>query len=54
MTLTIFEDRNRQVPLMQFSAGDDGSVTVHFREPLNQLHFLKEEVLMIKAFLENK
>lgn len=54
MQLTIYEDRERNVPLMQFMAGDDGSVTLHLREPMHQLHFLKEEVSMIKMFLENR
>lgn len=54
MQLTIFEDRERQVPLMQFNSGDDGSVTVHFREPLNMIHLLKNEADLVKTFLENR
>ena len=54
MTLTLFEDKSRQVPLMQFIAGDDGSVSLHLREPMHMLHFLKEEADLVKAFLENR
>lgn len=53
MTLSFFDDRTRTSLLMLFEFDEkDGSLTVSLREPMHRLTFLREEVAMLRGFLE--
>lgn len=53
MILSFYEDKANTSLLMQFMYDEkDGSLTVLLREPMNHLTFLREEVDMLRGFLE--
>lgn len=52
MHLTLYEDSQRTIPLMQFVSDDDGSVRIFLREPMNLVTLLPGEVELVKTFLE--
>jgi hypothetical protein len=48
--LTIYEDRARQIPLIEITE-DKGGLTLRFREPMDTVYLLKEDVDVLRGML---
>ena len=50
MTIVLYEDRQRTLPLVEISE-DKGGLTFRFRESLNCLYLFPEDVAMLRVLI---